>query len=310
VSSEGDGSGERPASSGRWAYVLLLIPPLCWAGNFVVGRAVHDDIPPIALTFWRWVVAAAILLPLAAAKAWQARATLSRAGLLLVLLALTGIVGFQFVVYQGLRSTTSINGVLIIAATPAVIPAFAYALDGARITVRQAAGIAVSTLGVAIIVLRGNPALALDLRLAPGDLWIALSVPMWALYSVLVRRRPAALSPLALLLAIVVIGLVVLAPAYLWELDRRGGFEPTPTTLAAIAYVGIAASVLAFWCWNRGVALVGASKAGLYLHLMPAFAALLAVVFLGEQIYAYHIGGLCLIAAGLYLSSTAGSPDP
>lgn len=298
------------ANSGaeRGAYLILLVPPLLWAGNFVVGRWIEGDISPIALTFWRWMVAAGILLPLAGGATWRARVTIRRQWRLLSVLALSGVVGFQFVVYQGLRTTTAINGVLIIATVPAVIPMVAYGLDGVRVTARQVGGIVVSKLGVATIVLRGDPAAALDLHLAPGDLWIALAVPMWALYSVLVRRRPTDLSPLALLLTIVVIGLVVLFPGYLWAFTAYGGFDVDLPALAAIAYVGVAASVIAFWCWNRGVAGVGASKAGLYLHLMPVFAALLAVALLGERIYAYHGAGIILIGAGLYLSSTSRSP--
>lgn len=302
------GARHRAAASARGAYLLLVVPPLCWAGNFVVGRAIHAEIPPAALTFWRWAVAAAVLLPLAGLDAWRARQVIRRQWPLLAMLALTGVVGFQFVVYQGLHSTTAINGVLIIATIPAVIPAIAYALDGDRITARQGLGILLSTLGVAIIVLRGNLAAALSLDVAAGDLWIATAVPMWALYSVLVRRRDAALPPLALLLAIVGIGLAVLAPGYALEFAGTGGFAPSGAALAAIAYVGIAASVVAFWCWNRGIAGVGANKAGLYLHLMPVFAALLAVVFLGERLYPYHGIGMALVAGGLFLSSTAGGP--
>lgn len=300
------GAEQRVGAPARTAYLLLIVPPLCWAGNFVVGRAIHAEIPPAALTFWRWAVAAAVLLPLAGLETWRAREAIRRQWPLLTMLALTGVVGFQFVVYQGLHSTTAINGVLIIATIPAVIPAIAFALDGERITRRQGLGIVLSSLGVAIIVLRGNLAAALALGVAAGDLWIASAVPMWALYSVLVRRKDPALPPLVLLLAIVGIGLAVVAPGYAVELAMVGGFAPTPSTLAAIAYVGIAASVLAFWCWNRGIAGVGASRAGLYLHLMPVFAALLAVAFLDERLYAYHGVGMALVATGLVLSSTGG----
>lgn len=134
-------------NTARGAYLLLIVPPLCWAGNFVVGRAIHGEIPPVGLTFWRWAVAAAVLLPIAGAETWRARAVIRRQWPLLTVLALSGVVGFQFVVYQGLHSTTAINGVLIIATIPAVIPVFAYALDGARITPRQALGILVSDHG-------------------------------------------------------------------------------------------------------------------------------------------------------------------
>ena len=287
-------------------YLLLVIPPLCWAGNFVVGRAMHADIPPAALTFWRWAVAAAVLLPFAAADGWRLRRDLLRYWRLLAVLAASGVVGFQYCVYRGLQTTTAINGVLIIATIPAVIPAIAYGLDRTGLRLRQAAGIALSMVGVGIVILQGDLARVAERSLAPGDAWMALAVPMWALYSVLVRRLPAAVPPLVLLLASVAIGLVLAAPLYAADIAAGRGFAVDLPTLAAIGYVGVFASVIAFACWNRGVRAVGAAKAGLFIHLMPVFAALLATLFLDERLEAFHFVGGALIAAGLYLSSTAG----
>ena len=287
-------------------YLLLIIPPLCWAGNFVVGRAMHADIPPAALTFWRWAVAAAVLLPFAVADGWRLRWELLRHGRLLAVLAASGVVGFQYCVYRGLQTTTAINGVLIIATIPAAIPAIAYALDGARLSLRQAGGIALSMLGVGIVILQGDLARVAARSLAPGDAWMALAVPMWALYSVLVRRLPALVPPLVLLLATVFIGLLLAVPLYAAEIAAGRGFAVDLPTLGAIGYVGVFASVIAFACWNRGVRAVGANKAGLFIHLMPVFAAVLATLFLDEQLRAFHGIGGALIAAGLYLSSTAG----
>lgn len=287
-------------------YLLLIIPPLCWAGNFVVGRAMHADIPPAALTFWRWAVAALVLLPVAGVAAWRLRRELLRHWRLLAVLAASGVLGFQYCVYRGLQTTTAINGVLIIATIPAVIPAIAYGLDGTRLRLRQAAGIALSMLGVGIVILQGDLALLAARRLTPGDTWMALAVPMWALYSVLVRRLPAAVPPLVLLLATIIIGLVLTAPLYGADIAAGRGFAVEQPTLAAIGYVGVFASVIAFACWNRGVRAVGAAKAGLFIHLMPVFAAVLATLFLDERLQAFHFVGGALIAAGLYLSSTAG----
>ena len=287
-------------------YLVLIIPPLCWAGNFVVGRAMHADIPPAALTFWRWAVAALVLLPLAGPAAWRLRRELLRHWRLLAVLAASGVLGFQYCVYRGLQTTTAINGVLIIATIPAVIPAIAFGLDGTRLCLRQAAGIALSMLGVGIVILQGDLALLAARRLTPGDTWMALAVPMWALYSVLVRRLPAAVPPLVLLLATIIIGLVLTAPLYGADIAAGRGFAVEQPTLAAIGYVGVFASVIAFACWNRGVRAVGAAKAGLFIHLMPVFAALLATLFLDERLEAFHFVGGALIAAGLYLSSTAG----
>lgn len=286
-------------------WLLLAIPPLCWAGNFVVGRAVSADIPPATLTFWRWMVAALVLAPFALADAWARRDLLRRHVALLAVLAATGVVGFQFFVYQGLRTTTAINGVLIIATIPVVIPAVALLLDGTRIGLRQASGIAISLLGVAIVILRGDLRLAEGLQFAPGDFWCSLAVPAWAVYTVLLRRRPVELPPALLLFASIVAGLLMLLPSYAVEYAQEGGFVLTRSSLLAIGYVGIFASVLAFACWNAGVAQVGAAKAGLFIHLMPVFATLLAMAFLGEQLHLYHLPGVAAVALGIWLSSTA-----
>ncbi len=293
-------------------YLLLAIPPLCWAGNFIVGRAVHADIPPLALTFWRWTVAAAVLAPLAAADGWRRRSSIRMHLGRLVLLALTGVALFQFAVYQGLRTTTAISGALIIATIPVVIPIVAFLLDGSRLSRPQAAGIAVSFAGVMVIILKGEVGAIAHFALLPGDLWMLVAVVAWSLYSVVVRNRPPELPPLTLLFAVVMLGLVMLAPGYAWEAAVRGGFRPTPSALLAIAYVGVFASVIAFVCWNEGVARIGAARAGLFIHLLPVFAAGLAILFLGERLHAYHIVGVVLVGAGLGLSSVsrASAPSP
>ena len=288
-------------------WLILLVPPLCWAGNLVIGRAMHADIPPVALTFWRWAVAAIVLLPLAGFDLWEHRRAILRHWRLLSLLGASGVVAFQFFVYQGLQTTTAINGVLIIATIPVAIPIMAFALDGDRVTRSQASGIALSLLGVAIILLNGDPRRLFGLHLTEGDLWVFAAVPAWALYSVLLRRRPADLPPLTLLLATIIPGLLLLVPAWGLELLLRGGFSPSLPVLGSILYVSVIASVLAFACWNHGVERVGATRAGIYIHLMPVFAAILAVALLGEELHRYHFVGVVAIAAGLWLSSTSGS---
>jgi drug/metabolite transporter (DMT)-like permease len=130
-------------------------------------------------------------------------------------------------------------------------------------------------------------------------------VPAWELYSVVVRRRPKAIPPLALLLATIIFGFPILIPFYAWELVSGASFSFSIETALAIGYVGSFASVLAFICWNHGVARVGANKTGLFIHMLPVFAALLALIFLGERLEPFHAAGIAFVAAGLYLSSTA-----
>lgn len=287
------------------AYLLLVVAALCWAGNFVMGRAVHANIPPVTLTFWRWALAAALLLPLSGATVWRVRGRLLGHWKLLSLLAVTGVVLFHIFVYTGLRTTTATNAALTLAITPVVMPALSWLLLADSVSPRQALGIVVSLAGVAIIVLRGNLLQIASVELQPGDLWLLLAVPTWALYSVLLRKLPADVPRLALLLAINIVGLVMLAPLYGWEAGVAGGIALTVDNLFAIAYVGVFASVIAYICWNRAVMEVGANKAGLFLHLMPVFATGLAIVLLGESLRAYHLAGVAFIATGIYLTTTS-----
>lgn len=293
-------------------YLLLVVATLCWAGNFVVGRVVHADIPPIALAFWRWAVAGAALLPFAAGPLWDRRSVALKHWRLLVVLAATGVVLFHVLVYASLRSTTATNAALIMATLPVIVPVISLLLDGVGVTRRQALGIVTSLIGVAVIIVRGDPAVLAGFRLAPGDLLMLLAVPMWALYTVLLRRLPATLPPLAMLLAITVIGLVLLLPAYVWEFLAVGGIALQPANVVSIAYVGLFASVISYICWNRAVGQVGANKAGQFIHLMPVFSTLLAILFLGEVLQPFHFAGIALIGAGIYLTTSARRPkaDP
>ena len=159
------------------AYLLLAIAALCWAGNFVMGRAVHNEIPPVALTFWRWVVAGAVLLPFGGASVWRLRTELGRQWRLLLMLAATGIVLFHLFVYTGLHTTSATSAALMLATTPVLIPGLSLFLLGKSITLRQGIGILVSLLGVAVIVLRGDLNLIISLRFNSGDLLLLLAVP-------------------------------------------------------------------------------------------------------------------------------------
>lgn len=284
-------------------YLLLAVAALCWGGNFVLGRAVHADIPPVTLSFWRWAVAGAVLIPLAGAAALAHRRTLLMHWRLILTLAVLGVVSFHIAVYWGLQTTTATNGSLIVATLPVVIPVLSFFINGDVLTGRQAAGIALSLVGVAIIVFRGSLSAVVGLALTPGDGLMLIAMVVWALYSVLLRRVPAELPRLALLLAIVGVGIVFLAPLYAWEVASKGGIALSWSNLLSIAYVALFASVIAYICWNSGVDQVGANVAGQFIHLQPASAAILAIAFLGERLAIYHAAGIAAIAVGIVLTT-------
>jgi drug/metabolite transporter (DMT)-like permease len=285
--------------------LLLVLTTLFWSGNFVLGRAVREVFSPLTLSFWRWATALVLLLPFALPPLRAHGPVLRRHWKSLTLLSVLGVVNFNTFAYLGLQSTMATNAVLMLSITPVVIVALSFLLLRQRISGRQALGIAISLLGVLVIVARGDWHTLLGLRLNPGDLWVLAAVLSWALYSVCLRWRPADLPPLAFLAATMGIGVPLLLPLYLWDVARGATLIIGPVTLASIAYVAIFPSILAYVFWNRAVAELGANRAGQFLHLMPAFGAIQSMIFLGERLYSFHIAGITLIAVGIYLATLA-----
>jgi drug/metabolite transporter (DMT)-like permease len=278
---------------------------LIWSGNWVLGRAVRDDIPPVALTFGRWAISALCLAPLAIPRLKGKRAVLKRHAKVIAALGFLGVGFFQVAVYTGLRYTGTINAVLMNSVAPMFIIAIAWIIDGDRVTPRQLLGMAISFCGIVVIVTRGEVEQLLHLRFNVGDLIIFFAMPAWGLYCVLLRRVPKTLDTLGLLFAVNIAGLVMIAPAAAVEAIFFATPRWTPLSLAAILYIGVFASFLAYICWNRGVELIGPSRAGFTTHLLPAFATVLAVIFLGEELHPYHLVGIAVVLFGVYLATSA-----
>jgi len=292
-----------PADRTRLAYLMLIACTVLWSSNITVGRAVHAEIPPVALAFWRNTVALLALLPFTW-RELRAQWPLVKANL--GLFAGAGIVGtafFNATLYQAVHTTTAINGALAMSLTPAVVPALAYPMLRERLTARQAAGIAVSFAGVVVVIARGSWSNLASLTMAPGDLLMLLAMLAWSYYSVIVRRKPAALSPFAFLAAILACAVPVLLPFYLAETLLRAPMPFNLPAMAATGYVGVFPTALALLLYNRAVQAIGPNRAGAFNHLIPVFAALLAVLFLGERFAVYHAAGAALIVMGLSLAT-------
>jgi drug/metabolite transporter (DMT)-like permease len=291
--------------------LLLALAQLLWAGNFVLGRAMSAHIPPVALAFWRWAVALAVLLPLtwrSVRGCWPAiRGSLG----VLVPLGVLGVGNFNTLVYVGLGQTSATNAALLNSACPAFILMLAPLLGGPRPGRAQVAGILTSLVGVLVIVARGDPRTLLGLSFNRGDGWVLAAVLSWACYTVLLARRPAGVPAMALLTVTVAIGLGWIAPFYAVEAWRGARVTPDPATLATLAYVGVLASVVAYAAFNQGVAALGPQRSGAFLHLLPAFAVVLAALLLGEAFHAYHAAGIGLVLLGVRVAGGRGRPpDP
>lgn len=283
-------------------YLLLTLANLFWAGNWIVGRGMRAEVPPIALSFWRWIIALACLLPLAWPYLKRDRAVLLAGWRWIALLGLLGTCLYNALTYLGLQQTEAVNGLLLNSFIPIVIVALAWIFQGKRLSPLEAAGIAASFLGVLAIVARGQPQNLLALTLNIGDIWILISVVAWAVYTLLLPKRPAA-HPLAFLFAIALVGVLATLPFYLLEIAAGRHIHASPGSWLAIAYAGVFPAFLGFIFWNKGVEQVGASRAGLFIHLMPAFGIILAGLFLGEELLGFHFAGIALIFGGIYLTT-------
>jgi len=290
-------------------YLLLGGATLLWAGNFVLGRAVSARVPPVGLAFWRWVVALLVLLAITRRRLPAQWPRLARSWKVLVPLGVLGVGNFNTLVYLGLRETTATNALLLNSACPAFILAISAAAGLGRASARQVLGIAISLAGVTVILVRGDPAALAALRFNRGDVWVLAAVLSWAFYTVLLARRPAGVEPMVLLTALVAVGVAWIAPFYAWESAAGAPVAWNAVTAVTVLYVALAASVAAYAFWNRGVAEVGAARAGVFLHLMPAFGTVLAILLLGEAFHPHQLAGIGLILLGVFLAGTSG-PAP
>lgn len=281
------------------AFGLLALAMLFWAGNWVIGRALRDALDPVALNFWRWAIAVAVLAPFALPGLRAQAPLLRRHAGLLALLGLTGMALFHCLVYLGLHSTTTVNGVLLNSSGPLFILLCAWVMEREQANLRQVAGMLLSIAGILVILSRGEPASLLALEVHAGDAWILAAMPVWGLYSVLLKRRPPQLGGLSFLFVISALGTLLLVPAAVISPPRWPGAEAA----AGVAYIAVFASIVAFICWNRGVAIVGANVAGFTLHLLPLFGTALAILFLDEAFQAFHAVGFATILAGVLVAT-------
>jgi len=286
-------------------FLLLTLTTLFWAGNFVMGRAVKSSIPPISLAFWRWALALVILIPFAIPHLRTQWPLLKKNWRLLSVYGVLGVTCFNTFVYIGLHSTTATNALLLNSVIPILIVLLSHLLADTPVSPRQAFGIAISLTGVLTIVCRADLDVILTLQINSGDIWILLAAVSWALYTFLLRKRPAELHPLSFLTSVMAIGLIPLSALYAWELSQGNCFVLNIANIASILYAALFPSVLAFIFWNQAVREVGPNKAGIFLYLMPVFGAILSAVFLGESIRAFHLIGMALIFTGIHLTTRA-----
>ena len=291
-------------TSNHKAYIFLIFATLFWSGNFIVGKAASlFDIPPFTLNFYRWFCAWLILAPFTLKEIFEKRIYIFENKKLIIVLGITSITLFNSIVYYSLNFTQVITGVLMISTIPVMIIFFSSILKIEKTNFYQVLGVVFSMCGVVIIITKVDVETLLQLNFNKGDLWMTVAMFSWALYSTLLKSKKLALSQISLLQVIITAGLIFLLPIYL--IEGSLGYRPNLDMpfLFTLAFVVIFPGLSSFIFWIKGISILGANRSGIFLHLMPIFSTLMAIVIFKEKFMFYHLIGAIFIIIGLLLSN-------
>ena len=286
------------------AYIFLILATLFWSGNFIVGKAASFfEIPPFSLNFYRWTFAWLILAPFTLKEIIRKKDHILQNIKLILVLGITSITIFNSIVYYSLNFTQVISGVLMISTIPVMIIFFSWIFKIEKTNIYQILGVIFSLLGVAIIVTKADLDILINLNFNKGDLWMVVAMFSWAIYSALLRKKKFDLSQASLLEVIISAGLILLLPAYL--IEKALGFELHVNLpfILTLSYVVLFPGLASFICWIKGIAIIGPNRSGIFLHLMPIFSTVLAILIFKEKFMNFHLFGALFIVGGIFLSS-------
>lgn len=284
------------------AYLVLTLDALILGSTGVIGKLALVEMPVMALIFWRWIAALLILSPFALRAFIDRWPLIRREWKIILVLALLGDVEFNALWYIGLQTSTAINASLFSGVIPASVVLAAWFMTRETTTVRAVIGMALAFVGLASIVVRGDPTVLANLELVAGDLVILLAVALWSVYTILLRRLPQDLGLPAFMFFMYIVGVFVTAPLYAWEVSQGVTFTPSIEAALLILYLVVFVAMLHNVFWISGVRFVGGSRAGQFNYLVPVFGSGLAVLFIGEDFRLFHLFGMVLILIGVYLA--------
>ena len=291
-------------SKNNVAYILLIFATLFWSGNFIVGKAASlFEIPPFTLNFYRWLCAWLILAPFTLKEIFQKRNYILKNIKLIIILGITSITIFSSIVYYSLNFTQVISGVLMISTIPVMIIFFSWIFKIEKTNWYQISGIFFSLFGVFIIITKADIEILMNLNFNKGDLWMVVAMFSWAIYSALLRKKKFELSHIAFLQTIITTGLLFLLPAYIMEIILGNKLNIHVPFMLTLGYVVLFPGLASFFFWIKGISIIGSNRAGIFLHLMPIFSALMAIAIFKEKFMLFHLIGAILIVAGIVLSA-------
>ena len=286
------------------AYILLVLTTLFWSGNFIVGKAASTyEIPPFSLNFYRWLFAGLILLPFTFKEILKKKDYIFNNIGFFIVLGITSITIFNSTVYYSLYYMQVISGVLMISTIPVWIMFISSILGIEKTNKFQILGVVLSLLGVLFIITKSDLNVIKNLAFNRGDLIMASGMFAWALYSALLKKKTYEISQITLLEVVIISGLVFLVPIYILEMNFGNQIILGMPFVLTLSYVVIFPGLASFFFWIKGIGIIGANRAGVFLHLMPVFGSIMAIVFFGEKFMIYHLLGAIFIVAGITLSN-------
>lgn len=275
---------------------------LIWSGNFTIARGLIDIIPPISLAYWRWLVAVIALAPFAIKPLIADWPVVKENIVYICITSILGVSLFNTLIYIASHTTTAINLSLIAITFPVFIILLSRIIYHELLTVNKGIGVFLVTLGIITLITKGDVSVLKNINFAKGDLWMLLAAITFAVYSLLLRKKPAQLGTRSFQLMTFSVGLLFLTPFYIWE-SSTTNFQIhaiANTTLYSILYIGLFASLASYILWGKAVEKIGPTKSSIIYYSLPIFSGLLAYLFLGETIENIHLLSMFLIAAGIF----------
>jgi len=284
-------------------YLCAIAATVFWSGNFIIARELNDSVAPVSLAFGRWLVAVVVLFPFAIRPLIAQWRCVRENLAYLSITAFTGVTLFNTLLYMGGQTTGALNLALISITSPIFMVIFARIVYGESLTLYKLAGILLVATGVIALITRGQPARLLNLTFSIGDVWMLTGAMIFAIYSILVIRKPGQLGLWAFQLSTFILGLIFLLPLLAWEYAVRGPSVFDAGAIYSIIYLGVFASLFSFVLWNQSILLIGVSKTGMVYYSLPIFSGLMAWFFLDEKIGLLHLASGVLIVSGIVMAN-------
>ncbi len=286
------------------ASIYLFFTTLFWAGNFIVGKTASlNEIPPISLNFYRWLIAWFILLPFTYKELIEKKEYIIKNIGIFIILGITAVSIFNSALFYSLKFTQVITGVLMISVVPVMIIFFSALLKIEKTNIFQIFGVALSLTGVVLIITKADIEILKKLDFNRGDLTMLIAMFSWSIYSALLKKKKYELSQITLLQVVIGFGVIILIPFYFIDINIGNEIKFDIPFFLILTYVVLFPGLISFFLWIKGVGLIGANRAGVYLHLMPILGAIMAMMIFDEKILFYHFVGAIFIIAGIVLSN-------